>query len=405
MRRLSLTALGRTVVTVAAVLFAKSYVSPAQEKVQRGKEVLTNAYKAHLVECVVLEDIDLPKGLRLADVDEDLVYVFVTPYNVQALAEVVKHFYPGADLETFEGDYGRYTFVAAHITAEELRRSRGLLGLYYSGESVKAQPDLVRQEAQIAFDWRADEPPLASPFSAQWKGTLYAPEAGPYVFETEPRGVARFYVDGFEVGEGEETRLVKGWHTLHAVCSGLEELDSLQLLWTGPGREREVVPSEFLSPEEEVNGVLVSVFEGPDFRGAPVEQSVQPVLSLLRMPTAWASAFVPQLAGERYSLEGRGQFWVEEAGSYRFDLGAWNGNASLYIDGNLVVTVAQARTLSSKSDVELTPGWHDLWLRYSYGGGEFSGVQVFWTPPGGERQVIPPRLMRPVGGLKTRPGG
>ena len=78
MRRFSLTALGLTVVTVAAVLFAKSYMRPAQEKVQRSREVLTNAYKAQLVECVVLETTDLPEGLRRPGVDEDLMYVQVT---------------------------------------------------------------------------------------------------------------------------------------------------------------------------------------------------------------------------------------------------------------------------------------------------------------------------------------
>jgi len=77
-RRLSLTALGLTVVAVAAVLFAKSYMRPAQEKVQRRQSVLTNAYQARLVECMILEDRDLPVGLRRPDVDEDLVYVQVT---------------------------------------------------------------------------------------------------------------------------------------------------------------------------------------------------------------------------------------------------------------------------------------------------------------------------------------
>ena len=77
MKRLSLTALGLTVVTVAAVLFAKSYVRPAQEKAQRSRDVLTNAYQARLVECVVLEDTELPADLRRPDVDEDLVYVQV----------------------------------------------------------------------------------------------------------------------------------------------------------------------------------------------------------------------------------------------------------------------------------------------------------------------------------------
>jgi hypothetical protein len=77
-KRLSLTALGLTVVAVAAVLFAKSYMRPAQEKAQRSQEVLTNAYQAQLVECLVLEDAELPAGLRRPDVDEDLIYVQVT---------------------------------------------------------------------------------------------------------------------------------------------------------------------------------------------------------------------------------------------------------------------------------------------------------------------------------------
>lgn len=78
MRRLSLTALGFTVVTVAAVLFAKSYMRPTQEKVQREQKVLTDAYRPQLLECMFLEDTDLPPSLRRPEVDEDLAYVQVT---------------------------------------------------------------------------------------------------------------------------------------------------------------------------------------------------------------------------------------------------------------------------------------------------------------------------------------
>lgn len=78
MQRLSLTALGLAVVTVAAVLFAKSYMRPAQEKVQRRQEVLTNAYQAQLIDCAILEDSELPAGLRRPEVDEDLIYLQVT---------------------------------------------------------------------------------------------------------------------------------------------------------------------------------------------------------------------------------------------------------------------------------------------------------------------------------------
>ena len=93
MKRLLLTALGLTVVTVAAVLLAKSYMRPAQEKVQRSQDVLTNAYQAQLVECVVLEDTELPAGLRRPDVDEDLIYVQITVLypGVERVSSPEKH--------------------------------------------------------------------------------------------------------------------------------------------------------------------------------------------------------------------------------------------------------------------------------------------------------------------------
>ena len=333
--------------------------------------------------------------------DEDLVYIFVTPHNVEALAEVVRYFYPEARIETFQGEYDRYTFVVAHVAAEEVRRSQGLLGSYYSGDGTRAEPEVVRQEGRLSFDWTAEKPPLPFPFSAEWKGTLYAPEAGSYVLQMEPPATCQIWIDESELEEKEETRLVKGWHVLRVTCLGMEDVGSLRLLWTAPGRQREVVAAEFLSPRGEVNGVLVSVFRGLDWAGEPVDQSIQPILSLLRMPATWQSSFVPELEGEPYSLECRGQLKVEGKGSYRFHVVPWNGSATLWLDGAEVAAVGGEGTRGGADEVDLGPGWHDVRLRYAYHGGEFSGVEVLWTPPGGEAQVIPPALMRPTGGLIT----
>jgi hypothetical protein len=342
--------------------------------------------------------LDIIPSRRMAS-EEDVVYIFTTPYNVQALAEVVEYFYPHAQTETFQGEYDRYTFVAAHVAAEEVWGSQGLLGYYYSVDDIEAEPDVVRQDRQLDFDWTADELPLPFPFSAEWRGTLYAPEESTYMLEIEPSGPCQIHVDDLAVEDGEAIGLVKGWHRLRVTCLGLEKGHSLRLVWTAPGREREVVSAEFLNPNEQVHGVLVSVYEGPDWSGDPVERSIQPVLSLLRMPTAWQSAFVPELEGELYSLDCRGQFRVDEGGVYRFDLVPWNGKASLYIDGAEVVAVEREGRTAGSDEVNLGSGWHDLWLRYSYHGGEYSGVEVLWTPPGAETQIIPPALMRPTGDL------
>jgi len=329
--------------------------------------------------------------------DEDLVYIFVTPYDVQALAEVVAHYYPEAQIETFHGEYDRYTFVAAHVGAEQVRESQGLLGYYYSGHETKPVPDMVRRERRLEAPWMVQEPPLPFPFSVEWRGTLYAPEWGSYVLEMEPSGLCQMEVDGSRVDDGEGIGLAKGGHQLRVTCLSLEEVPSLRLLRTTPQRQREVVPAQFLSPREEALGLLVSVFEGPEWRGEPVEQSIQPVPSLLSMPTPWQSAFVPELAGELYSLDCQGQLKVEEPGTYRFDVISWNGGATLLIDGAEVVSVGGERGTAASGEVDLAPGWYDLRLRYSYHGGEFSGVEVLWTPPRGETQVIPPALLRPAG--------
>jgi uncharacterized membrane protein len=347
-----------------------------------------------------IDVLDVIPSRRTAG-DEDLVYIFVTPYNVHALAQALRYFYPRVQTETFYGEYGRYTFVAAHVDAEETDAIRGLLGYYYERNSGQF-PALVRRDPQVCFDWRSGDPPVAPPIGVEWRGSLYAPADDQFALEMEPAGRCQIYLDDLAVENGQPLGLVKGWHKLVVACPELEGSGFPGLVWTAPDRPRDVVPSQFLSPREEVNGVLVSVFEGPDASGEPVEQSIQLVLSLFRVPTAWQSGFTPELAGKPYSLDCRGELQVENPGSYRFDLMTWNGNASLWIDGTRVASAQGVGKSSGSGAVQLAMGWHDLQVRYSYQGGEFSGVDILWTPPGGETQTISPALLRPVGEVITR---
>jgi 4-amino-4-deoxy-L-arabinose transferase-like glycosyltransferase len=328
--------------------------------------------------------------------DQDVVYVFSTPYDVEALVDVVQYFYPQAEVSLFEGEYDRYTFASVQVGADEVRGAQGLRASYYRGQEAEAEPDLERIDAQISFDWRVDSPPVAVPFVAEWRGTVFAPHAGTYVFQIAGSEGARILVDGQSLGGGDTVELFKGWHELEVQHVVVEEGGQVELLWTVEESEPEAMASHYLNPRTDVHGVLVTVFEGASFEGTPVERSVEPSLSLLRMPTAWQSAFVAELEGELYSLDCRGALRVEEPGSYRFEVVPWNGQAGLYVDGVLVSTALAQPSPSTGAEVVLEPGWHDLRLRYSYEGGEFSGVQVFWTPPGGEKEAIPPASLRPV---------
>lgn len=77
MGRTILTILGIAALAIVAVIFAQKMTTPAQEKVEAGKKVLTNAYEPRLEDCYVPQDAELPAGIRRPGVDEDLVYVAV----------------------------------------------------------------------------------------------------------------------------------------------------------------------------------------------------------------------------------------------------------------------------------------------------------------------------------------
>jgi len=77
MGRTILTILGIAAIAVGAVFIAQRFASPAKEQMQAGQKVLTRAYEPTLVECVLLEDSDVPEALPKPEVDEDLAYVAV----------------------------------------------------------------------------------------------------------------------------------------------------------------------------------------------------------------------------------------------------------------------------------------------------------------------------------------
>lgn len=151
MQRLSLTALGLAVVTVAAVLFAKSYMRPAQEKVQQRQDVLTNAYEARLVECRILEDNELPAGLRRAEVDEDLIYVQVTVLypGVDRAPAPEKHF-----LKEINGVIAT-ELQPVHTSADSDEDGSYLYLVYQTNnafEAARMARDGIRLFAKVALD-------------------------------------------------------------------------------------------------------------------------------------------------------------------------------------------------------------------------------------------------------------
>ncbi|HUS14550.1 MAG TPA: glycosyltransferase family 39 protein [Chloroflexia bacterium] len=130
----------------------------------------------------------------------------------------------------------------------------GLTGLFRGENRPDAPPSAGRIDATLHFDFPDALAP--EPFSADWRGHLYVPQAGHYVLAVEQRGTSALYFDGrkvltnaasFQIVEAP-LDLSAGWHFIHLVAQKLSPGAYLFLYWTPPDRARSAIAPVFLQP-------------------------------------------------------------------------------------------------------------------------------------------------------------
>jgi hypothetical protein len=91
----------------------------------------------------------------------------------------------------------------------------------------------------------------------------------------------------------------------------------------------------------------------------------------------------------------RGQLVAPSNGSYQLEL-VTDGEATLQVDGGTVLTTeANPGRLTQRAvGINLTAGAHTLELAYRYERGTGT-IELLWKPPGGERSIVPPSVLRP----------
>ncbi len=152
----------------------------------------------------------------------------------------------------------------------------GLLGRYYRGTNWSGVPVSIQLDSFIA-----PNDVIPSPFSIQWEGRIYAPTTGTYVFATNSDDGSLLYIDGQLVvdnGGHHADRYVEGRITLE---KGFHDIvlryfqdgggRKIELWWVVPGRGKEQVPAEFLSPPSK------RLPEPPTFPALPRAEVVQKV--------------------------------------------------------------------------------------------------------------------------------
>jgi len=131
----------------------------------------------------------------------------------------------------------------------------GLLGAYYPSPDWSGDPAFMQIDPEIAFYFHII--PLPRPYTVEWTGKLFAPEAGEYHFALKSVDGSRLILNNQPVVENPNghttienaTSLTKGWHDITVTFSDHTSATQIYLYWTPPGRtESELIPTRYLSP-------------------------------------------------------------------------------------------------------------------------------------------------------------
>jgi hypothetical protein len=135
--------------------------------------------------------------------------------------------------------------------------TQGLLGKYYRNADWTGEPDEVKTDAAIDFDW-SNSMPLQPPFSVEWTGNIMIEQPGDYDFALISDDGSYLEIDGRLVVDARKDsvftkragtiNLTRGWHTVRLRYFDVLFGGLVKLLWIQPGHIEQVVPSDVLRP-------------------------------------------------------------------------------------------------------------------------------------------------------------
>lgn len=320
--------------------------------------------------------------------------IFLEPHHTQALA-LLRRYYPQAETQLLKSPKeATPILLSAMIRQDEILRLQGLVGSYYPNTEWAGEPALVEQGIATPFEGtnlRLPEPP----YSATWQGTLSAPEYGRYLFRLEGPAKAKLYINEEPLLSGGQEKslvLAKGLHAIR-ISAIVEDTSPITVLWQPPkaGQLMPIHREAVFGPPVTNNGLLGSYYNNKRWEGEPAFQQIDPFLNMR----------IHLLPLQRpYSVEWRGKIDAPGSGVYRFatesaDI-SW-----VYINDKLVVTNEGANRQMREGSIRLDEGLHDIRVRFFDESGH-TFIRIFWTPPGGQRELLPrERLYPPQGAYRS----
>ena len=291
----------------------------------------------------------------------------------------------------------------------------GLTGKYFNNRTLSGTPALTRTEA-VDFDWGSGSPGTgvtADNFSVSWSGTLLAPTAGTYYFQTYSDDGIRVSVNGVQVinnwtDHSPTTDTSATGITLAAgqvVTIVVEFYENgggavARLRWRTPGATGYVaIPKTSLFPNGAVTppvtqgtGLLATYYNNVTLSGTP---------ALTRTETIdfdWGTGSPGTgVNADNFSARWTGTVQAPLSGAYRFQTVSDDG-ARLSVNGVQVINnwTDHGPTTNTSATVNLVGGQKVAITMEYYERGGGAVARLRWLPPGsGTYTTIPASALYP----------
>jgi len=305
----------------------------------------------------------------------------------RALYDEAKQLYPNATFAEMTPPLdGPPVVFTVRLTPEDIASIRGLDARYYAGTAWEGTPLLTRREPAIDADWTQNAP-IPMPFGVEWEGILNVGMAGVHDFFLEAPGAAevrigeRPVISGTGVLSGSLS-LAQGNHALRVRAAGAP--GRIALSWRTPDRAIAIIPATALYAAPVLgHGLLGRYFANGDW--VPPE-------AMSRIDARFSRYIHVTPLPRPYTVEWTGKLAAPVDGLYHFGLESID-ESRLWIAGVPVVRADTPNTYQDGS-IELARGLHDIRIRF-VDRTHHTHINVYWQPPGGQRQMIPADVLYP----------
>jgi 4-amino-4-deoxy-L-arabinose transferase-like glycosyltransferase/sugar lactone lactonase YvrE len=330
-------------------------------------------------------DLNAHVPLR-GQIESDVTYVL--DWGHESLIPRLSSLYPGGEYAEHLDRYGRTMFYTYEVTQAEVAGVQGLEASYYEGTEFEEPAAVERVDKTLGISW--ESAPISPPFSASWRGSLYVPVYGSYSFVLEAAGRASLWVGeevALEVEDGRDEQSVQlpaGFQAIE-VETVQEGEGHLRVSWFTPDGKEEVIPSSLLYTKDLYGHGLLGLYRSGTAWEGPVEvQQLDPFIA----PN--------DVLSSPFSIEWLGKIYVPVSGQYVFGTISDDGSY-LYLENQLIVdNGGHHGDVYSEGVIQLEEGFHDIRLLYFQDGGGRK-IELYWTPPGGEKGLVSPEQLFPPG--------